>query len=285
MKALVLSGGGEKGAYQAGALQYLCDTGFDPDVVTGISVGAMNGGFLCQYSKGAFPDAVRDLVDRWMEVTTDDVVRKWFPPYVTIPWRSSVYDSSPQREMVDRWIDPGKIAASGRSFAAVAVDWNTGQVLVGREKDPDILDYVKASSSFPLFMEPVRVGTRLCTDGGLRDVAPIKEAMQLGAKDVTIIACSNPELPELWVPDTGLTRFVSFAKRAVDIMSTEIVANDYRVCGLKNEMARTRSEYELVKLTVIRPSKQLGTKSLKFTPEQSAELMKRGYEDAKVSMS
>lgn len=283
MNALVLSGGGEKGAYQVGALQYLLSRGFDPDIVTGISVGAMNGSFISQYPKGSLAEAVDVLITKWMGTKTEDVVRHWFPPYVTIPWKGCVYDSSPQRKMVDEWVDARRVASSGRLFAAVCVDWRTGEVLVGREGDPDLLQYVKASSSFPLFMEPVEVGGRLCTDGGVRDVAPIKQAMEMGADEIVIVACSNPDLPESWSPSSGIMRFISFAMRAVDIMSTEIVADDYETCGLKNEIAETKPKYKLIKLTVIRPRSSLGTKSLDFNPEQSARLMRRGYEDAEVA--
>lgn len=54
MLGLVLSGGGEKGAYQVGALRYLVEKGIDPDIITGVSVGAMNGGFLSQFPKGSW---------------------------------------------------------------------------------------------------------------------------------------------------------------------------------------------------------------------------------------
>src|ERR1035441_8454175 len=47
MKALVLSGGSIKGAFQVGAIEYLLgDGGFQPDFIYGMSVGALNGAFL-----------------------------------------------------------------------------------------------------------------------------------------------------------------------------------------------------------------------------------------------
>jgi NTE family protein len=283
MIALVLSGGGEKGAYQVGALQLLTEIGFDPDIITGISVGAMNGGFLSQFPETRFGQGVLALSKMWLATKTEHVVKHWIPPYVTIPWKGCVYDSSPQREMVDSWVVPQDVANSGRLFAAVAVDWKTGEIVVGREDDPDIRSYIKASSSFPLMMEPVMVGDRLCTDGGLRDVAPIKQALKMGATEVVIIACSNPDLPSNWEPPKGITRFISFAKRAIDIMSTEVVTNDYRVCGLKNELAETKDKYKPLKTTIIRPLKPLGTNVLEFSKEQSERLMVRGYEDARAA--
>ena len=43
--ALVLSGGGNLGAVQAGQLQALIRAGIRPDLIVGTSVGAINGGF------------------------------------------------------------------------------------------------------------------------------------------------------------------------------------------------------------------------------------------------
>jgi predicted acylesterase/phospholipase RssA len=42
-KALVLSGGSVKGAFQAGALKAVFETGYAPEIITGISVGSLNG--------------------------------------------------------------------------------------------------------------------------------------------------------------------------------------------------------------------------------------------------
>lgn len=53
MKALVLSGGGGKGSYQAGAIKYLLgERRENYDIITGTSVGALNGSFLSMYSTG-----------------------------------------------------------------------------------------------------------------------------------------------------------------------------------------------------------------------------------------
>ena len=45
-RALVLSGGSIKGAFQAGAIQQVLNEGFQPDIIHGISVGSLNGSFL-----------------------------------------------------------------------------------------------------------------------------------------------------------------------------------------------------------------------------------------------
>ena len=61
--ALVLSGGGSRGAYEAGVWQALTDLGISIDIVTGSSVGAINGAMICQGS-------LEDTVNLWREIET-----------------------------------------------------------------------------------------------------------------------------------------------------------------------------------------------------------------------
>ncbi len=46
MKALVLGGGSLKGAWQVGVIHAILDTGFRPEMIYGISAGALNGSFM-----------------------------------------------------------------------------------------------------------------------------------------------------------------------------------------------------------------------------------------------
>ena len=48
-RALVLAGGGAKGSYQVGVWQALQEIGWTPDIITGASVGALNG---CLFTMG-----------------------------------------------------------------------------------------------------------------------------------------------------------------------------------------------------------------------------------------
>lgn len=63
MIGLVLSGGGAKGAYQAGVLNYLVEIGFEPDIIAGASIGALNGAVLASIKP--FREAVERLNELW----------------------------------------------------------------------------------------------------------------------------------------------------------------------------------------------------------------------------
>jgi NTE family protein len=78
-RALVLSGGGIKGAYQAGAIVEVIERGFRPTAIYGISVGSINGGMLASYVgeqvlAGNRPDllaAARKVEKYWHDSITD----------------------------------------------------------------------------------------------------------------------------------------------------------------------------------------------------------------------
>jgi NTE family protein len=72
--ALVLTGGGARGAYQAGILAYLAERfpGLRIPIVTGVSAGAVNASHLAQH-RGSFGQAVQDLVALWSSLTPERV--------------------------------------------------------------------------------------------------------------------------------------------------------------------------------------------------------------------
>ena len=75
--ALVLSGGGSKGAFQVGVLKYLYEVrGFRPDIITGTSVGALNAAKLAEgYGSDGYSRAGLDgLVRLWQGIHGDDSI-------------------------------------------------------------------------------------------------------------------------------------------------------------------------------------------------------------------
>lgn len=72
--ALVLSGGGARSAYQAGVLQYVGEAfeEMQPDVLTGVSAGAINTSHLANYT-GSFRQATHLMVETWLRTRAEDV--------------------------------------------------------------------------------------------------------------------------------------------------------------------------------------------------------------------
>lgn len=60
-KVLILAGGSIKGAFQAGAFQALIENGYRPDFIYGVSVGSLNGAFVCNEAGKQDIDSVENL--------------------------------------------------------------------------------------------------------------------------------------------------------------------------------------------------------------------------------
>lgn len=79
--ALALSGGGNKGSYEAGAIHTLVKnlppSEVEWDVITGVSAGAMNTGGISIFKVGNEAEMSEFLVNLWMNMTSDMVWKMW----------------------------------------------------------------------------------------------------------------------------------------------------------------------------------------------------------------
>ena len=187
LTALVLSGGGSRGAYQAGAWQALAELGIDIDMVTGTSVGAINGAMVCQGDL--------DLtVKLWKEIETHMVF--------DVPEGSQPIDYAKEivinhgagttglRELLEKYIDEDKVRQSSMDYGLVVVE--TSGFKVHRLFKDDIprdriIDYVLASSSVFPAVHACEIDGKDYIDGGYVDVLPIKMAVEKGADRIIAV--------------------------------------------------------------------------------------------------
>ena len=280
MRALVLSGGGAKGAYQVGALKRLmAEHLHDYKILCGVSVGALNVAALSMVPHGNPREAWAKLSSFWSGLDTSKVYKKRILGIASGLWNDSIYDSTPLIERVRRELDVRAIAASGRMLRVGAVCLETGEYRTATENEQGLADWVLASSSFPCFLKPMRIEGRMWSDGGLRNVTPLGEAIKLGADEIDVVLCSNPDMPNVWNAN-GQHAFPGYALRALDIMADEIVRTDLEVAGLKNDLSQLRPEYRNVRIRIIQPSAPLPSDSLDFSPGPAKMMHDLGYEDA-----
>src|SRR5271157_3363412 len=123
MKALVLSGGGAKGAFSVGCLQYLMgELQTHYEILCGVSVGAINVSFLAQFAIGQEVEAVEQMKNWWLKLDDDKIYRRWKPfGRLHSIWRSSVYDSAPLQELIRKNISLDKIRISGKKVSVGTV--------------------------------------------------------------------------------------------------------------------------------------------------------------------
>lgn len=270
MKALVLSGGGAKGAYQAGVISQLIASGCRYDLVTGISVGAINGGFIAQFNQKQCDEAVDVLKRMWFKTTTRDVMKKWFAWPVSALWRPSVYSSEPLRDLLDRFIDHDRLVASDVRLIVGAVNFRTGRYRAfdfdNPYRGPNAVDAILASAAFPAMLSGVDIGGEHYIDGGIRTVSPLKSAIDAGATEIDVVMCSSvTHEPN---NDSKVTT-INVAKQAINVMSDEVMQKDLKLAALYNKVWREVDGKRKVTIRLWTPTRQFVQNPLVFDPEQS----------------
>lgn len=186
--AFVLGGGGARGAFQVGALKALLEAGYQPDLMVGTSVGAINAAFLAL--RGANLESIQQLIEVWNEASHANLIPT---NYLSLTLRKLVGRSADYtgHRMRDFCIHHGLTPdicfneIKGMRLILVSADLNSGQpVLYGSHPDDSILEGVLASTALPPWIPPLEKDGRLLVDGGAVSVLPIEAAIKAGATEI-----------------------------------------------------------------------------------------------------
>ncbi len=199
-KGLILAGGGAKGSYQVGVWQALCELGWYPDIITGTSIGSLNGAMFAL-------DAAPTARAMWLSVRSQDVITP--PPEEATPSALRVFlrdmvrtgglDISPLESMVDLVLDEDALRASPIAFGLVTVEMlglHRKQLPLSEIPHGKVKDYLLASAAcFPAF-PPREIDGTYYLDGGYQDLMPHQLAIEMGA---TALVCVD-------IDGLGITR-------------------------------------------------------------------------------
>lgn len=284
-RILCLSGGGSKGAFQSGAIQHLMgDKHVHYDGYCGVSVGALNAACLAQFHNGTEQWASDALTTFWNNISDEKVYKNWcFFGKVAALWKSSLYNSVPLQELVRSQVNCAAIRKSGKSLVVGAVSLTTGKYKTFDQNYENLHDALLASSSFPAMFLPVQMEGQWWSDGGVRDITPLQAAIDLGATDVDVIICS-PESNPYKVKGSPTT--LSVAKRSLDIMSDEVIAEDLKVADLWNRLVDCGAApgKRRINIRVIRPEGVLTENSLDFSQPTVSRMWQEGYKAAQAAL-
>ncbi|HEY3237485.1 MAG TPA: patatin-like phospholipase family protein [Polyangiaceae bacterium] len=225
--AVILSGGGARGAYEAGVLWYLFDEltrqrGAPPriDILCGTSVGAINSAFLAAHLADPVL-GVRRLVEVWTgmqlhKVLGFDLRQTLRLPRIVLGGRegTGLFDASPLAQLVQREVPWRAVSRSLRkgllqALSVSATEVSTGRTVIFLQTGPKTelpthapprtlirSTYIGplhalASAAIPLLFPPVRIGNELYVDGAVRQSTPVAPAIRLGATHVLVVGTSR----------------------------------------------------------------------------------------------
>ena len=224
---LILSGGGARGAYEVGVLSYIFgdlarQEKRSPhfDIISGTSVGAVNGAFIAASLQDSIQAAAR-LEGVWSELRLATVMHFGFRQATSLhrvllggDTPAGIFDATPLSELVGggiSWRDLARNLRTGRlkALTVSATHVATGRPVVFLDRAPDVADldlgdgptqvqsthilphHVLASAALPLIFAPVPVRGELYCDGGLRLNTPMAPAIHLGAEKLLVIGVSS----------------------------------------------------------------------------------------------
>ena len=202
-QAIVLSGGGTKGAYELGVWRLLNELRISYDIVTGTSIGSINGALMvtrdyeqCEqmWENLTMEDMMVDGITLANSVT--DTMEDFYNqkqalrPYLKKYLKNKGLDNSPFTDFIEKQINEEKVRASSIDYGLVTVQFpSLTPFLLSKDKIPEGLmkDYIIASSSvFPAF--PMhKIGEETYVDGCYYDNLPIDLAVKMGAHDIIAV--------------------------------------------------------------------------------------------------
>jgi NTE family protein len=187
--ALVLGGGGTRGAVQIGMLQVLSEHGFVPDRIYGSSVGAVNG---VAFAGDPTRNGVERMTEIWNRLTRDDVYPqgRLHGPWLYLQQRDSVYPNTGLRKVIEDGVDFDRL-----EDAAVPVEVVATSLTDGQERwftYGPALEAVLASTAVPAIFPPVEIDGERFIDGGVVNNVPITRAVNAGATRIVVLLCGPP---------------------------------------------------------------------------------------------
>ena len=225
---LILSGGGARGAYEVGVLEYIFTEFQDPqgrfptvDLISGTSVGAVNGAFLASHIED-IPNAMKHIVRLWTDLALPDVLgfglRQAAGLYRVVlggAQARGIFDPASLSAIVGKNIEWRRLRRNIRTGALQALTVSTtrvgtGQPVVFVDAAPGLgipqslglhalvrrarigQHHVLASAAIPLVFPPVSIGNEIHCDGGLRLNTPMGPSVHLGMNRLLVIGLSTP---------------------------------------------------------------------------------------------
>lgn len=265
--ALVLEGGGMRGVFTSGVLDYMIDYNITFPYLVGVSAGSSNALSYAAHQRGRGKYIFADLqmerhylgmrnIWRHHSIMDMDLLYHELPEEIW-PYDYAAYRENPMR------------------VESVATDCITGKAVYLEEKeDPKrIIDIVKASSSLPFVCPIVHVDGRPMLDGGITDSIPLQHALDLGYDHAVVV----------------LTRQYGYRKEEKDVKIPPFIYNRYPKLreAICTRAARYNAQVELVEqleregsITVIRPDHPVEVARIETNMDKMNTLYRHGFEMA-----
>lgn len=283
-KGLVLAGGGARGAYEAGVLLFLAEVlsrrkdPFPFKIITGTSVGAINGCFLASVADN-FLRGVKNLVKLWGSLEIEKVLSSNLSGWVSLSYQKllmkikrrkrkiprkigGIFDTSPLERLVVKEVKWRNISTNIsrnliESLAVTLTDLLSGKTFIYVESSLDkdkiiyedsVMKFIPSritpiialgSSAIPFLFPSVRIKNSFFVDGGLRMVTPLRPSIHLGAEKIFVISLKKEkEKVEDLEAPLSVTSPVRMAGKVLNSFFIDRIEADVKFAELINDIMR-----------------------------------------------
>lgn len=303
--ALVLSGGGAKGAFQFGAIKYIEEhykkqnPYFNYSIIAGVSVGALNATMLAM-------EKYKVLKEVWTTISADRVYKgklNWLAVLKILLGARSVLSNKPLYDLIKRHVFLKDIKSDKYDLRIGSVSLYTGEYRAFRPQDFDSDEEFRkallSSTAIPVIWRPVdeiRLKNkrlfRDAVDGGIRNVSPLGDVIDNEPAEVIIINCSSYGIRLREDPEASANIF-NIAKRslteiAIDEIFNSDISEFLRINRLVQQAERQNCQllkpdgrpYRSFRTILIQPEDDLGD-TLDFSERVIKERISKGFNSAK----
>ena len=177
---LVLEGGGMKGIYTAGVLDFFLDKGIDFSSVYGVSAGACH---MCSYLSGQ--------KGRALDISIDYLDSKKYCSVESLLTTGDLFNVNTCYSLIPDYLYPYDHEAfkqyKGKAFSVVTnIETGRPEYLRLRDMTKDIIK-VRASASLPLVSRNVKIGNKYYLDGGISDAIPLQKSIMDGNRKNVVV--------------------------------------------------------------------------------------------------
>ncbi|MBO7321221.1 MAG: patatin family protein [Bacteroidales bacterium] len=268
--ALILEGGGLRGVFTCGVLDYFMDHGIRFPFTVGVSAGACNGLSYMSGQRGRAKASNIDLMEKHHYVGlkylfTQGCIMDFKLLFEEFPTKIIPYDYDTYFANSDRYV-------------MVTTNCLTGEAeyLEERKSSERVMDIVRASSSLPYVCQITYVDGIPMLDGGIADSIPIEYALNQGYEKAVVV----------------LTRQRGYRKKEASHPFTKLFYRKYP--HLQRAIAERNSKYnrtlDLIdkleaegKVIVISPEKPVEVGRMETDTTKLSALYEEGYRIAKCS--
>ncbi|AEB76641.1 patatin-like phospholipase family protein [Clostridium botulinum] len=265
---LVLEGGGMRGIYTSGVLDFLMENDVYLPYVIGVSAGACNASSYISRQKY-----------RSKNINLKYIKDPRYLGFKNLIFEKSIFGIKFLYDEIPNKLEPFDYESfnnASEKFVIGTTNCSTGKsVYFEKSQCKDIIKVIRASSSLPLVAPIVNINGEPYLDGGISDSIPIKKSIEDGyLKNIVVLTRPKGYRKE----QTKFKKIIKFKYRKYPKLIKKIF-NRYK------EYNETLDYIEILEkrdeIIVIRPSIDLKVDRLEKRVEKLQELYDLGYQDAK----